>query len=385
MVKIFTGSSAGKAMNAEEARENARKRLPRIVFDYIDGAAGREKCLARNIAAFDRVRLQPRVLGDVENRSLRTRVIGREFDLPFGFAPMGMCGLAWPGADRIMAREAVKRNIPVCVSTVASISMERMRELARENAWFQLYVGHSAESGLRLAERAANAGYDTLVLTVDVPVLALRERDKKNGFKLPFRIGLNQFIDFATHPYWSVRTLVEGVPRTRNFDGVDIGDGFDRSGRRAGANWEFLEKLREIWKGKLVVKGVTFPEDAVRIQRAGADAIYVSNHGGRQLDAASAAILALPAVREAVGFDFPLMFDSGIRNGEDVVRALALGANFVFLGRPVLYSMGADGAAGLAEFVDGISEGISTTLAQIGAVDIAGAYGNALAEAQDTP
>ena len=214
--------------------------------------------------------------------------------------------------------------------------------------------------------------------------LGPRERDRKNGFKVPFRIGLRQFSDFAFHPHWSVRTLVEGVPRTRNFDGVNDGSGFDRSGKRTGANWETLGKLRKIWKGKLVVKGVLEPEDAIRIKEAGADAIYVSNHGGRQLDAASAAITALPAVRNTVGSDFPLMFDSGVRNGEDVVRALGLGADFVFLGRPVLFSLGADGAAGLAEYVDGISEGISTTMAQIGAVDIESVRGSATTFADES-
>ena len=368
-------------MNAESARLNARVRLPRIVFDYIDGAAGRERCLARNSAAFDGIFLKPRVLQDVDHRSLGTSVMGFKFDLPFGFAPMGLCGLAWPGADRIMAREAVRRNIPVCVSTAASIALEGMRELAQSNAWFQLYVGGSGQSGLQMAKRADDAGYETIILTADVPVLALRDRDKKNGFKLPFRIGLKQFADFASHPNWSVRTLIEGVPRTRNFDGSEAGSSFDRTGSRGGANWNFLEKLRSLWKGKLVVKGIMCPEDAIRVKQAGADAIYVSNHGGRQLDSALAAITVLPAVRDAVGAEFPLMFDSGVRNGEDVVRALALGANFVFLGRPVLFSMAANGAAGLDEFIDGITEGVSKTMAQIGAVGVADIGVNSLASA----
>jgi isopentenyl diphosphate isomerase/L-lactate dehydrogenase-like FMN-dependent dehydrogenase len=348
----------------------AKRRMPKMMFDFVDGAAGRELGVELNQSALKAVQLQPRVLRNVQDRTIETTLLGKKWRRPFGIAPMGMCDLTWPRADEMLSKEAIERGFPHCLSTAASTSLEDSFSVAGTNAWFQLYVGPTEDVAWEMIERAERAGYDTLVFTVDVPVLSRRVRDLKNGFHVPFQIGLKQFIDFALHPRWSVSSLFAGVPSPKNFDTLKSGGGFVRGASRAGADWDFLAKLRDRWRGRLLVKGVMSAEDALEIKKAGVDGIYVSNHGGRQLDAAPAAINALPTIRAAVGADYPLIFDSGIRSGEDVVKALALGANFVMLGRLVLYAMGADGARGLSTILDIIEEDISVTLAQIGLTDI---------------
>jgi L-lactate dehydrogenase (cytochrome) len=337
--------------------------LPKLVFDFVDGATGREAGAQKNAMAFDQIESSPRVMVPTESRNLATEILGQTFSCPFGITPMGMCNLIWPEADAMLARAATARNIPLCVSSAASTSLEEMRAMAGTNVWFQLYVQGAADGAFAMAERASKAGYEVLVLTVDVPQVSRRVRDLRNGFTVPFRLGPRQILDFATHPHWTLATLRHGAPAPQNYQGST---GFDRNASRAGADWAFLHRLRDAWRGTLVVKGVMSAEDAVRIRNAGADAVWVSNHGGRQLDAAPPAISVLPHIREAVGADFPLIFDSGIRQGEDVVRALALGADFVMLGRPVLYAIGAEGETGLTAYLDALRDEIDIALAQLG-------------------
>ena len=354
----------------EHMRLRARRRLPRMIFDFLDGAAGRESSAALNESALREIRLQPRVLRNVMDRNLGGTFLGLPMGLPFGFAPMGMCNLTWPGADLAMAAEAKRRGLVHCLSTAASTALEEVGQAAGGRAWFQLYVGPSMEQAMALVDRAEAAGYEVLILTVDVPHLSRRLRDLRNGFKVPFQIGPRQALDFALHPHWSLAQLAAGVPSPAHFEIGIPGRGFVRGESRGGIDWAFLDRLRARWKGKLVVKGVMHPEDAMRIRDAGADALYVSNHGGRQLDAAPAAISALPQIRAAVGPDTPLIFDSGIRNGEDIVKALALGADLVMLGRTAMYAIGADGARGLSTLVGLLEEEISATLAQIGLTSV---------------
>ncbi len=370
-------STRTKLFSTEDARRLAKRRLPRLVFDFIDGAAGREVGKRRNEARFDEICLQPRVMENVASRSLATEILGQKFGVPFGIAPMGMCNLVCPGADRILAETAARLAIPVCVSSAASSTLEDMREWAESRAWFQLYYGQSEESSLVAVDRAGDAGYDTLVLTVDVPQVSRRVRDQRNGFNVPFKLTLTSFLDFATHPRWSLSTLAAGVPSPKN---IGKGDNFVRDASRAGADWDFLDKLRRTWKGNLIVKGITCAWDAVRVRDAGADAVYVSSHGGRQLDSVPAAIDLLPRVREALGTDMPLLFDSGVRNGEDVVKALALGADFVMLGRPVLFALGAGGKNGLSTLLDCFAQDIDTAIAQLGVNSVEGLWSGVLFE-----
>lgn len=341
-----------------------------MIFDFIDGATGREIGAARNLAAFDRVLLQPRVMADIVKRSTETAFLGQTFSLPIGIAPMGMCNLTCPGADRYLADVAKNLTIPVCLSSAASSSMEDMRGWAGDKVWFQLYFGQSADASLAAVERARNAGYDTLVLTADVPQVSRRLRDLRNDFNVPFRMTPRAFLDFALHPRWSLSTLLAGIPRPQNFEVRDGTPRFNRSASRAGADWDFLRLLRNHWPGNLIVKGVTSPLDARKMQDIGVDAIYVSNHGARQLDSAPPALHLLKCLRDAIGPGYPLIFDSGVRNGEDVVKALALGADMVMLGRPVLYALAADGYRGAHSYLRSVGEDLSIAMAQLGTKQI---------------
>lgn len=355
--------------SADDARRLARRRLPWMVFDYIDGAAGRETGAAAQRAALDAVRLQPRILVNVAERSLATRVFDHDAALPFGIAPMGMCNLSAPGADLMLARIAARHRVPVGVSTVASTSLERMIETAEGHAWFQLYFSGDGSGMDRLVDRADAAGYRTLILTLDVPEVGRRPRELRRGFRMPFRIGPAQFLDFALHPRWSISTLLHGRPGMANF-GPDAP--FDRTESRARADWSYLAALRARWKGNLVVKGVLSVDDALRLKSEGIDAIQVSSHGSRQLDSAPPPIAMLPLIRQTVGPEYPVFFDSGLRSGEDVVRAFALGADFVFFGRVMQFAIAAAGRDGLDQMVKVLADETSLTLAQIGRTSMAG-------------
>ncbi|MEP2948179.1 MAG: alpha-hydroxy acid oxidase [Lentilitoribacter sp.] len=352
----------------EDARRLAKKRLPWMVFDYIDGAAGTETGEQYNRDEIQKIRLQPRILNNVVERNIKPKLFGKEVGLPFGISPMGMCNLARHDADKLLAQFAAKHQVPVGVSTAASTSLEDMAELSEGNAWFQLYFSGNKDDSFKLIDRAKAANYQTLILTVDVPEVGRRPRELRRGFKMPFKIGIPQFIDFALHPQWSLTTLFHGKPELANFGGK-FGE-FDRTSSRAGADWELLQDIRNKWQGNLVVKGVLDPRDAVRLKDAGVDAIQVSSHGGRQLDSAPAPIHALREIRKMVGDDYPLFFDSGLRSGEDILKAYAYGADYAFLGRPFSYAIAANGNKGLTEYTDNVASDISIALAQLGLNDI---------------
>jgi (S)-mandelate dehydrogenase len=333
-------SRAAHIHSSEDARRLARRRLPWMIFDYIDGAAGSGKGAERNRAAFDNICLRPRILRNVSDRSLAATLFGSATQRPFGIAPMGMCNLSAPGADLMLARLAAQYQVPLCVSTVASTSLETLIQEAEGYAWFQLYFSGDGTGTTKLVERAQDAGYETLILTVDVPEVGRRPRELRHGFTMPFRIGPRQFVDFALHPHWSLETLFKGRPEMANFQMQ--GYSFDRTESRAKADWDTLSELRDRWKGKLVVKGVLDREDAVKLVASGVDAIQVSNHGARQLEAAPAAIEALAEVREAVG------------------------ADFAFVGRILQFAIAAAGEEGLHRLWEVLSAEMSIAMAQTG-------------------
>ena len=362
--------SASAIHSYDDARRLARRRLPWMVFDYIDGAAGNGVAEARNLAALQNIELQPRVLVNVAKRELGVQVFDHAGKVPFGISPMGMCNLSGPGADVMLAEMAAKHQVPVGVSTVASTSLETMIEKAEGHAWFQLYFSGDGSGTTKLVERAKVAGYKTLIMTLDVPEVGRRPRELRRGFKMPFKIGPMQFIDFALHPRWSISSLIAGAPDLANFQMP--GFTFDRTESRAAADWEFLKRLRDQWDGNLVAKGVTDVSDALQLQKAGVDAIQVSTHGGRQLDCAPAPILALKAIRKVVGPDYPLFYDTGLRSGEDVVKAYHMGADFVFFGRAMQFAIAAGGRDGLAQFWNMLADETGLTLAQIGRTTLPG-------------
>ena len=354
-----------------DARRLAQRRLPRMIFNYVDGAASDEKAAHLNAERLSDLRLMPRVLRDVGARQLAGQILGMDVSLPFGIAPMGMCNLSWPGGDRALARLAATRQIPLCVSTAASTPLEAMIEMADGYVWFQLYVGQSDAFVTELIDRAEAAGYKHFILTVDVPVLSMRNRERSTGFGHPPRMDLASVMDFASHPRWVFSTFMAGVPKPMNFHTSAHVSAFDRTANRAGADWDFLARLRDRWPHKLIIKGVQSPDDARRMATMGVDAIYVSNHGGRQLNAAPAVIDSLPQIRAAVGDDIVLIFDGGVRRGEDMIKALAAGANFVMVGRPFLYGLGAAGEKGIHRITDIFAEEADITMGLIGETDLA--------------
>ena len=362
---------SSKIHTIDDAIRLSKRRLPKLVFDFIDGASGDDKLAEINSTALDQIRLEPKVFRNVENRNLGKKIFDFHFDYPFGFAPMGMTNLSWPEADKMIAKESAYNNIPTCVSMASSTTLEDMFTFSEGHSWMQIYIFQSEEFIMELLKRAESIGYKVLILTVDVPILSRRARDDRNGFGYPFKIGPKQFLDFALHPQWSLTTLFKGAPQPMNYVTSKSGDQvFRRKESRGATDWNTLKRVREAWKGKLIIKGVMNSEDALKIKEAGADAIQVSNHGGRQLDSATASINALPLIRKALGDNFPILFDSGIRSGSDILRALALGANFVMFGRPLMYAIGADGARGLRRIINLIKEELSTNLGLVGLTDI---------------
>ncbi|MDQ0315983.1 alpha-hydroxy acid oxidase [Amorphus orientalis] len=357
----------------DEFRRSARRRIPRVAFDYLDGGSGTEVGLAESVDAFERLRFVPEVLVNVDRIDLSRSLFGRDFALPFGFAPLGLTGLIWPGADRFLAETAVDRNMPHVLSTAASTSIEDIADISGGKSWFQLYVAADEAVADDIVDRADKAGVEVLFVTVDVPVPGLRMRDLRNGLQLPLRPSLRLGLDIATHPAWCLALARSGMPRFANIErytdpSASAGQlakfmAAQSSGR---LDWAVLDRIRQRWPRKLVIKGVLSPGAAERARDAGADGIVVSTHGGRQLNSAIASIDALPAIRAAVGPDFPVLLDSGVRSGEHVAKAIARGADFVLLGRLPMMAIAGGGEAGLNSAVDHVADDLRRTLALLG-------------------
>lgn len=355
-------------LNVEAYRQLARRALPRSVFDYLEGGAGDEWGLQHNRAALDAVRLRPRRLRDVSVRDSGVRLFDRTLPAPLAIGPTGFNALFWPEGDLALARAAAAHEIPFVLSTVANTDIETLARATDGEWWFQLYALHD-EISEQLIRRAREAGCRTLMVTVDVPVNGLRERDVRNGFRLPLRYTLPMAIDGLRHPRWTMRYLRHGMPALANFDGLHASGDAVRTAlaeRRMDASfsWESLTRLRAAWPHRLLVKGILHPDDALRCESLGVDGVILSNHGARQLDGAMSPIEALPAARSATAL--PLLVDSGFRRGTDIVKAIALGASAVLLGRATLYGLAAAGETGVRDVLAMLKREIDCTLAQIG-------------------
>lgn len=352
-----------------DLRRLAQRRLPRAIFDFYDGGAEDESTLDENRAAFERQRLAPRALVNVAGASTGSTLFGRPVGLPMAIGPTGALGFGWRDADLHLARAARKHDIPFTLSSSGTASIEAVAKDAGGRLWFQAYVLRNQEFFWKMIERAERADFEALVITVDLPVGGKRERDFHNQFSVPFRITRRNALDFALHPRWTLDLLRRGIPAFENLRGLElaaksateiassVGRSYD-----PGFDWARLAQVRERWPRKLIVKGISRGDDAQRLLALGADAIVVSNHGGRQLDGAVATLDALPEVVQAVSGRIPVLLDGGIRRGTDVAKALALGASAVLLGRATLFGVAAGGAAGATKALDILRDEFLRTL-----------------------
>jgi L-lactate dehydrogenase (cytochrome)/(S)-mandelate dehydrogenase len=372
------------AVNIEDLHQMAKRRLPKVAFDFIEGGLEDERGLDTNTAAFHKHYLLPRYLVDVSKRDQTQTLFGRKYNSPFGISPTGGAGLFRRGADMMLAEAASDANIPYIMSGSSNDSLEAAIRVAPQNAWFQLYAAKDAKITDDIIRRVADAGQEALVLTVDVPVHPKRERNYRNGFanvraggvwEAVQRLKPSIVIEALSHPGWvmdyvragGAPTLGNWVPHAGNGARTAEVIQFGRTQTPAPAQtWRDLERYRRLFPRTLIVKGILNPADAVRAAEIGCDGVIVSNHGGRQLDQAPASLDVLPAIKAAVGDRMTVMLDSGVRRGADILIALCLGAQFVFFGRPTLYGAVAGGLDGVKKAVDIFRGEIDLVMGQIG-------------------
>jgi L-lactate dehydrogenase (cytochrome) len=355
-----------------DLRAKAQKRIPKFVWEYLDSSTGFEATKARNRTALDQIGMMPSVLDGEFTPDLSTTFLGHNMPLPFGIAPIGMSGLIWPGAEGHLARTGAAHGIPYSISTVATQSPEDMAPHIGEHAWFQMYPPRDPEIRTDMLARAKTAGFNALILTVDVPTASRRERQVRSGLTNPPRLTPRLLAQIATCPAWGLETAKRGMPHMRGLDKYTNAatQGLSPTAHvgyllRTAPDWDYVKWLRDAWEGTFIVKGIMRPDDATRLETMGADAVWISNHAGRQFDGAPAAIETLPAIRAAT--KLPLIFDSGVETGLDILRAIALGADFVMLGRGFHFALGALGAKGPDHLIDILAKDLSANMGQIGA------------------
>ncbi|RUU55440.1 alpha-hydroxy acid oxidase [Mesorhizobium sp. M2C.T.Ca.TU.002.02.1.1] len=357
----------------EDLRKAARRRVPRAFNDYLEAGSYAEQTLRANRADLERITLKQRVLVDVEQRDTATTILGEKVSLPVALAPIGLGGMQWADGEILACRAAKTAGVPYTMSTMSICSIEDVAEAVDYPFWFQLYVMKDRGFVRSLVERAIAGRCGALVLTVDLQVLGQRHADVRNGLSVPPALKLRTILDIAAHPAWAARMLTAKRWTFGNLAGHLKGEDDVRAVADwvahqfdATLNWSDVEWIRSIWPGKLIVKGLLNTDDARSACAAGADAIVVSNHGGRQLDGAPSTISMLPRIAEAVGSEAEVLFDGGVRSGQDVMRALALGARACLVGRAYVYGLAAGGEAGVATAIDILHKELSVTMALTG-------------------
>jgi len=369
------------AYNIADLREMARRRLPRGMFEFVDRGTEDEVALANNRAAFERIKFRPRTLADVSGRSQEITLFGRKVPMPIAVGPTGTAGLLWYQGEVGLARAAAAAGVPFTVAINSMTAMETIAEQAGGRLWFQLYMWSDRALSHEIVARAGAAGCEALIVTVDGAVRANREYGHRNGFEMPFRFNRRNIAGVLARPRWFFNVLLRyamtsGIPRFENYP-PDIMDRLTARTLKSSflkndsLTWSDIRTLRKMWPGVLMVKGILHPEDAVLAADCGADGVIVSNHGGRMLDGAIAPIEVLPEVVAAVGKRITVMMDSGVRRGADVVKALALGAQAVLIGRATLYGVAAAGEAGAARAIAILRDEVSRVLALLGARAVA--------------
>src|SRR5436305_4507535 len=357
----------------EDLRQQARRKVPRAFFEYAEAGSYSQETLRANREDLERIKLRQRVLVDVSQRDLTTIIMGERVALPLALAPIGLCGMQHGDGEILACRAAQAAGIPFTLSTMSICSIEDVAQAVDKPFWFQLYVMKDRGFIRALIERAAAAKCSALMLTVDLQVLGQRHCDIRNGMTVPPQIKLGNIIDRATKPAWALSVL-RGKRKTfgnlaghvRGMENVNSLAQWTSSQFDPTLNWKDVEWIRGLWPGKLILKGILDVEDAKIAVKTGASALVVSNHGGRQLDGAPSSISALPKIVEAVGAEIELMFDGGIRSGQDVLRALALGARSCMIGRAYVYGLGAGGEEGVAKAIDILAKELDVTMALCG-------------------
>ncbi|MEP1352643.1 MAG: alpha-hydroxy acid oxidase [Tateyamaria sp.] len=354
-----------------DLRSRAQKRIPKFVWEYLDSGTGVEATRRRNRAALDKIGLMPSVLHGEFEPDLGVSLMGADLPLPFGIAPVGMSGLMWPDAERLLARAAAELGIPYTLSTVATQSPEDVADDLGAHAWFQMYPPRDEDIRRDMLDRARKAGFKTLVLTVDVPVASRRERQTRSGLTNPPRLTPRLLAQVAMRPAWALGMAQRGMPHMRMLDAytTPAAENLPVTAHvgyllRTSPDWNYVKWLRDAWDGPFIVKGILRVEDATKLETLGVDAVWVSNHAGRQFDGAPASIEVLPEIRSATSL--PIIFDSGVEGGLDILRALALGADFVMLGRGWHYALGALGAEGPAHLAHILREDLKSCMGQLG-------------------
>jgi len=362
----------------EDLRALARRRVPKAFFEYADSGSYNEETLRANRADLETIKLRQRVMVDVSERSLATTIVGQKVSAPLALAPIGLCGMQYGDGEILSAQAAEEANIPFILSTMSICSIEQVATATTKPFWFQLYVIRDRSFSKDILMRAATAGCNALVLTVDLQVLGQRHRDIRNGMTVPPDITLRNVIDIATKPSWAL-SILKGKSKTfgnlaghvKGMDDVTSLAQWTNSQFDPALNWKDVEWIKKICPGKLIIKGLLDVDDAKTAVKLGADAIVVSNHGGRQLDGAPSSISALPAITQAVGSETEVLFDGGIRTGADMLRALALGARACLIGRAYVYGLGAGGKAGVAKAIDILQKELSVAMALTGTTRVA--------------
>ena len=368
-----------KAMTCiEDLRQTARRKVPRAFFEYAEGGSYAEETLRANRADLEHIQLRQRILVDVDNRSTRTTILGEPASLPLALAPIGLCGMQHGDGEILACRAAQAAGIPFTLSTMSICSIEDVSAAVGKPFWFQLYVMKDRGFIRSLIERAKAARCSALVLTVDLQILGQRHRDIKNGMTVPPQLRLGNLIDIATKPAWALSVL-RGKRKTfgniaghiKGMESVNVLSQWISGQFDPALNWKDVEWIAGLWNGKLILKGILDVEDARMAAKTGAAALVVSNHGGRQLDGAPSSISMLPRIADAVGTDIEVLFDGGIRSGQDIFRALALGAHACLSGRAYIYGLGAGGQQGVARAIEIIRHELDVTMALTGVKTLA--------------
>lgn len=360
-------------------RDRAKRRIPHFAWEYLDSGTGVEAGLARNHRSFDEILFTPRFMSGFHSPDLTVRLFGRQWRAPLGIAPIGLSGLMWPGSELMFAEAAAARDLPYCLSMMACETPEVVGPLAQGRGWFQHYPFADRDAESDLLQRVAASGFQTLVVTVDVPINSTRERQRRAGFDgARRRINLSRLLQILARPQWTLATARRGGPSLRIIEKY-VRDSsitsileFVRDQQMGAADEDHLKRLRDLWQGPFVVKGILDPESAAKCIAMGADGVIVSNHGARQLDAAPAAIDVLPQISAEIGGAAAVLYDSGIRTGLDVARALARGADLVLAGRAFMYGVCVGGENGAGAVADLLIDDLSNNMMQIGARDIDG-------------